>query len=173
MPRVPNMHSGSFAHNFKRFYGSNLSGGWEGDTYIVYSYKTPIMVYSKQTRKWFTTKRKFSVTTSKHLSQVSVNVMPQPVTHEQLLQILVQPEYIPVTAAEERGIREGDLCRVTHSNGVFRKGSVVRVESVNWWDTVNVSEVLAVRTKRFSKMYWDENQRTVTVNLTSVEKIHE
>jgi hypothetical protein len=167
------MHSAPFACKFKPFYGSNLSGGWEGDTYIVYSYKTPIMVYSKQTCKWFMTKRKFSKTTSKHLSQVSFCVQPQPVTHEQLLQILIQPKYIPVTTAEERGIREGDLCRITHSNGVFRKGSVVRVESVNWWDTVNVSEVLAVRTKHFSKMYWNENQRTVTVNLTSVEKIHE
>lgn len=172
MPRVTNANAGACARNFSSFYGSNLSGGWEGDTYIVYSYAAPILVYSKLTCKWFMTKEKFSKTTSKHLSQVSFAVQPQPVQHDELLQIIIQPKYVPLTEPQKMGIDVGDLCRITHSNGVFRKGSIVRVESTNWWDTVNVSEVLAVRTKRYADTYWNEPAIGPAVRLHALERIN-
>lgn len=173
MPRVSHAHCHKYVRERMPFYGSNMSGTLEGDTYIVYSYAAPILVYSNLTNRWFVTQEKFSVTTSRHVGYASWGVSPQHVRHYDLLQVIAQPEYIPLTEPQKMGIAVGDLCHIKHSNGVFRKGSVVRVAAFSWWDSALVTEVMAVRTKRYANTYWNEPTMGVAVRLHALEKVHD
>lgn len=47
--------------------GGSLWGRWEGDTFVVYSYATPIATYSPyRVPGWWVTEERYSVTTSRH-----------------------------------------------------------------------------------------------------------
>ena len=151
------------------FQGSNLKGVWQGHVYVVYSYDTPIVVYSDVTWRWFQTMEKFSVTTSKQQSQLG-HALPSTtrwVRQDDLLNVIDKPDYIPATELERAGLQVGDLCRVTRS-GALKKGSVVRVaEDPGTPELVYVEEVIAERSPKWHS--WDG--RTFT-RIKYLEKIN-
>lgn len=149
MKRVTNTDSGLCVQHRIEFRGSNLCGVWEEEAYIVYSYQTPIVVYSCHTDKYFRSAESFSITTSKQQGQVTRFVTTQLVTQEDLVAVINNPTYDPQTPAQKRGIGIGTLCRVTRTR-VYRKGSVVRVVTDDGWDRVTVEDVFAVRTESFA-----------------------
>lgn len=68
--RIANNQAREYTENMIPFRGNNLEGKTlaNGD-YVVISYVTPIWWYSKKHKKWFGNSTKYSVTTSKQMSQ--------------------------------------------------------------------------------------------------------
>ena len=69
MKRIANKDAADYVAKRVEFDGSNLLARWEGAKYVVYSYgyHFPLLVYADDI--WFETSSKFSVSTSKQLSQ--------------------------------------------------------------------------------------------------------
>ena len=66
--KVANRDCREFVNKLKPFEGSNLSGYFIGDVYVVSSYGWfPLFV--NKGGKWYTHENRYSVTTSKHISQ--------------------------------------------------------------------------------------------------------
>ena len=175
MKKIPNWESGNLVRRavlqspvLSEFKASNLRGVWENAVYVVYSYETPIVVYSSVTNKYFETTEKFSVTTSKQQGQVTRYVRTQAVTQDDLLAIINDPTYIPMTTAQKAGVHVGMLCRVTRK-GVHCKGSIVRVVSDDGWDHVMVEDVFAVRTEKWASC----ETSAIGVRLSQLEVIHD
>ena len=64
-----NQRANSPIANLKPFSGSNTSGEWRGDVYVVHSYDWyPLFIYKD--RKWYENGGKFSLTTSKQVNQL-------------------------------------------------------------------------------------------------------
>ena len=51
------------------FKGNSMSGDWDEDTFVVYSYRTIIATSTREGHAWATPER-YSVTTSKHQGYV-------------------------------------------------------------------------------------------------------
>ncbi len=69
MKKIANRDAADYVAKRVEFDGSNLLARWEGAKYVVYSYgyHFPLLVYADDI--WFETSSKFSVSTSKQLSQ--------------------------------------------------------------------------------------------------------
>jgi hypothetical protein len=69
--RVGNFESRIYSENRLDFIGNNLEGkNLDNGDYVVLSYKWyPIWFYSKREKQWYGNKDKYSVSTSKHMSQ--------------------------------------------------------------------------------------------------------
>ena len=67
--RIANKDAADYVAKRVEFDGSNLLARWEGAKYVVYSYgyHFPLLVYADD--MWFETTSKFSVSTSRQLSQ--------------------------------------------------------------------------------------------------------
>lgn len=149
MHRPTNRQSAGYVAQRAAFKGSNLCGGWEGDVYVVRSYDTPIMAYSRVTQEWYMTKERFSTTTSKHQYQASAGIICTGVDQDELLQVINTPGYRPLTELDKRGMHVGDVVRVTNSNGAYIAGSLVRIdEYTSMTDRIEVTPIIAVRTRR-------------------------
>jgi len=72
--KTSNRKARRFVQDREPFTGSNTSGGWEGkDTYVVYSYGRhwPLFIWAGW---WYENAGRYSVTTSKHSSQLHPGV---------------------------------------------------------------------------------------------------
>lgn len=79
--RVSNRDARMYVQKLKEFKANSLWSEWVRDTntdtedarYVVYSYGThwPLFIYEVRTDTWFENASKYSVTTSKHRSQVN------------------------------------------------------------------------------------------------------
>lgn len=65
-----NRKCGEYVSNKQAFKANNLSAEWSGAIYVVYSYgHYPILAYVPRIDAWYFNYEKYSVTTSKHLTQ--------------------------------------------------------------------------------------------------------
>lgn len=72
--KTTNSKSRQFVERLDEFEANNLSARKEGKFYIVYSYGWyPLLAYSYENKKWFENANKYSVSTSKHLTQCRPN----------------------------------------------------------------------------------------------------
>ena len=70
--KVANKDARTYVDNRAEFTGSHTMARWQGDVYVVYSYGThfPMYVYDSLSNTWFGNYDKYSVSTSKHQSQL-------------------------------------------------------------------------------------------------------
>ena len=68
--RVSNNTAREKVNNKVNFDGSNTYGRNEGKKYVVYSYGTHFPIYVFKRGKWYGNTDKYSVSTSKHQSQL-------------------------------------------------------------------------------------------------------
>jgi len=70
--KIANKDARTYVDNRAEFTGSHTMARWQGPVYVVYSYGThfPMYVYDSLMHVWFGNYDKYSVSTSKHQSQL-------------------------------------------------------------------------------------------------------
>lgn len=70
--RVANQDARSLVRNLTPFKGNNTAGVWRHGHYVVYSYgyHWPLFVCEYGSRQWYENASKYSISTSKHRSQL-------------------------------------------------------------------------------------------------------
>lgn len=68
IPRIANVAAHKYAADLLPFQGSNLRGEWSagGRYYVVYSYRTPLLVWDDHLLCWFQNSNWLGPTTSRH-----------------------------------------------------------------------------------------------------------
>jgi hypothetical protein len=71
--RVANRDARNWVRDLKPFKGSNTFGEYFTNVYVVYSYGEhfPLFVFDKINRVWYYNEDKYSVSTSKHFTQLN------------------------------------------------------------------------------------------------------
>lgn len=83
--RTTNKKSGEYVRDRKPFKASNLSGQWNGELYIVWSYDWyPIWVYDSIGRQWFRNRDRFSQSTTRQQNQTHPGVYVTELSREQM-----------------------------------------------------------------------------------------
>jgi hypothetical protein len=70
MVKTSNSKAEYYVHNRINFKGNNTFGQWKGVVYKVYSYGYHFPIYAYKAGQWYKNKDKYSVSTSKHQSQL-------------------------------------------------------------------------------------------------------
>lgn len=72
MIKTTNKEAIKYINSQEEFKGSNTFSEWVNDNYIIYSYGKhfPIYMYEPRFDRWYGNSDKYSVTTSKHQSQL-------------------------------------------------------------------------------------------------------
>lgn len=68
--RVANSKAKSLVNSRLEFKGSNTFSEWINECYIVFSYGYHFPIYVFKNGRWYANSEKYSVTTSKHQSQL-------------------------------------------------------------------------------------------------------
>jgi hypothetical protein len=90
MTKTSNKNARFFVQKREAFKGSNTFGEWKGTVYTVYSYgyHFPLFAYDSIAKQWFSHGNKYSVSTSKHYTQLSPFAEFKKVSFEQLKEII-------------------------------------------------------------------------------------
>lgn len=70
MRRISNIKAYNLVNDRLEFAGNNTFGEWDGGAYKVYSYGYHFPIYAWKDGLWYRNIDKYSVTTSKHKSQL-------------------------------------------------------------------------------------------------------
>lgn len=70
------------------FVGSNTYGEWVGNTYVVYSYGPHWPMFIWVNSQWYQNEERYSVTTSKHSSQVHPHMVTLKVSLQKMQSLI-------------------------------------------------------------------------------------
>ena len=87
MERIANKNASSYVRRRREFKGSNLSGTYLDDRYVVYSYGEHWPLFVHTNGAWFENQDKYSRTTSKQKRQAHPDVDTIKLSTEQMISV--------------------------------------------------------------------------------------